>query len=52
MMQEEIMEYSAEGLKESIERDYGFKRELIQNAELCGLWHIRFQVNEIGRAHV
>ena len=41
------MEYSAEGLKESIERDYGFKRELIQNAELCGLWHIRFQVNGI-----
>lgn len=38
---------SVEELKELIERDYGFKRELIQNPELCGLWHVRFQVNGI-----
>ena len=41
------MEYSIDELKKSIERDYGFKKELVQNAELCGLWHVRFQVNGI-----
>lgn len=32
---------------EVIERDYGFKRELIKNPRLCGLWHVRFEVNGI-----
>ena len=45
--QEEIMTYKKEELMETIEKNYGFKRELIQNAELCGLWHVRFQVNGI-----
>lgn len=31
----------------AIERDYGFKRELIKNPRLCGLWHVRFEVNGI-----
>lgn len=45
--EEEIMTYKKEELMETIEKNYGFKKELIQNAELCGLWHVRFQVNGI-----
>ena len=36
-----------EQLKETIEKYYGFKRELIQNPVQCGLWHVRFEVNGI-----
>lgn len=36
-----------EELCSSIEKFYGFKRELICNAQLCGLWHVRFTVNNI-----
>lgn len=36
-----------EQLKETIEQYYGFKRELIQDPEQCGLWHVRFTVNGI-----
>lgn len=36
-----------EELSESIERDFGFKRDLIQNLVLCGLWAIRFEVQGI-----
>ncbi len=41
------MTYKKDELMETIEKNYGFKKELIQNAELCGLWHVRFQVNGI-----
>lgn len=34
-------------LLNSIEEKYGFKRELIRNPELCGLWFVRFEVNGI-----
>lgn len=34
-------------LVNSIEQIYGFKRELISNAKQCGLWHVRFTVNNI-----
>jgi hypothetical protein len=48
MSRKGIMEnYTDEQLKEYIERDYGFKKELIKNPELCGLWHLRFVVNGI-----
>lgn len=39
--------YTEKELKEIIERDYGFKKELITKPHLCGLWHIRFEVNGI-----
>ena len=39
--------YSEEQLREIIEREYGFKRELIKEPKLCGLWHVRFIVNGI-----
>lgn len=42
-----MTKYTDEQLKESIEKDYGFKKELIKNPVLCGLWHIRFEVNGI-----
>lgn len=35
--EEEIMTYSKKELMEAIEKDYGFKRELIQNAEVLTL---------------
>lgn len=41
------MQYTDEQLKECIEKDYGFKKELIKDPFLCGLWHIRFEVNGI-----
>ncbi len=31
----------------SIEKIYGFKKELIKNVEICGLWHVRFTVNSM-----
>lgn len=34
-------------LLDSIEKHYGFKRELIQNPELCGCWFVQFEVNGI-----
>ncbi len=34
-------------LKKGIEELFGFKKELIESAELCGLWHARFTVNGI-----
>lgn len=34
-------------LKRTIEEYFGFKRELIQDVEQCGLWHVRFTVNGI-----
>ena len=36
-----------EDLINSIEKIYGFKKELISNVESCGLWHVRFTVNRI-----
>lgn len=41
------MNYTEKQLKESISKDYGFNLNLIKNPELCGLWHIRFEVNGI-----
>lgn len=41
--------YTEDQLKESIEKDYGFKKELIKNPVLCGLWHIRFEVADLLR---
>lgn len=38
---------SEKELLDSIEKFYGFKRELIKNPEQCGLWHVRFEVNGI-----
>lgn len=34
-------------LKKSIEKFFGFKKELIESVEQCGLWHVRFVVNGI-----
>lgn len=34
-------------LVDSISELFGFKRELIEDAEQCGLWHVRFKVNGI-----
>lgn len=34
-------------LKKSIEKLFGFNAELIESAEQCGLWHVRFIVNGI-----
>ena len=39
--------YSDEELRKSIEKTYGFKKELIRHPELCGYWHVRFEVNGI-----
>lgn len=36
-----------EELLNSIERCYGFKRELIKKPQLCGLWFVNFEVNGI-----
>ena len=36
-----------EKLLDSIEKYYGFKRELIRNPELCGCWFVQFEVNGI-----
>ena len=36
-----------EKLLNSIEKCYGFKRELIKNPQLCGCWFVRFEVNGI-----
>ena len=41
------MYQSPDSLKQSISRLYGFQEELIENPELCGLWHVRFSVNKI-----
>lgn len=38
---------SESSLKESIEKYYGFKKELICNVEQTGLWHVHFEVNGI-----
>lgn len=38
---------SQESLLESIEKLYGFKKELIHDVEQCGCWHVRFIVNGI-----
>lgn len=40
-------EYSKTELQECISKDYGFQKELIENPEVCGLWHVRFEVNGI-----
>lgn len=39
--------YSKEELQEIISRDYGFRKELIEKPEVCGLWFVRFEVNGI-----
>lgn len=39
--------YSKTELQELIAKDYGFEKELIENPEVCGLWHVRFEVKEI-----
>lgn len=36
-----------EKILDSIESSYGFKRDLIKNPELCGLWFVNFEVNGI-----
>ena len=41
------MQKMTENLLNSIEKCYGFKRELIENPELCGCWFVRFEVNGI-----
>lgn len=41
------MYQSPDDLKQSISRLYGFQEDLIENPELCGLWHVRFSVNKI-----
>ena len=33
--------------KKAISEYYGFKEELIEDVESCGLWHVRFTVNHI-----
>lgn len=38
---------SKENLTDWIEESFGFKKELIENPELCGLWHVRFTVGSI-----
>lgn len=38
---------SEQELVNGIERFYGFKKELIRNVEQCGLWFVRFTVNNI-----
>lgn len=38
---------SKEDLLDSIEELYGFKREQIKNPELCGCFHVDFEVNGI-----
>ena len=40
-------EKEKEQLLDSIEKHYGFKRELINNPQLCGLWFVDFEVNGI-----
>ncbi len=42
-----MKQYTIEELQEIIAKDYGFQKELIKNPEVCGLWHIRFEVNGI-----
>lgn len=39
--------YSKKELQEIIARDYGFQKELIEKPEVCGLWHVRFEVRGI-----
>lgn len=39
--------YTENELKAIIEKDYGFKFDLIKNPRLCGLWYLRFEVNGI-----
>lgn len=41
------MKIEKEQLLDSIEKCYGFKRELIKNPHLCGLWFVEFEVNGI-----
>lgn len=41
------MKQSETEIKEAIAKTFGFKKELIKNASLCGLWHVRFEVNDI-----
>ena len=31
----------------AIEEYYGFKKELISNVKICGLWHVKFTVNNV-----
>lgn len=40
-------QYTQEELQEIVARDYGFQKELVKNIEVCGLWHLRFEVNGI-----
>lgn len=42
-----MQKYTEEELKNWVEETYGFKKELIQNPELCGMWFVQFEVNEI-----
>ena len=39
--------YSKAELQELIAKVYGFERKLIEKPEVCGLWHVRFEVNGI-----
>lgn len=39
--------YSKKELQEIIARDYGFQKKLIEKPEVCGLWHVRFEVRGI-----
>lgn len=42
-----MKEYSKAELQELIAKDYGFERKLIEKPEVCGMWHVRFEVNGI-----
>lgn len=42
-----MMEYTVDQLVKSIEKDFGFKKELIENPVLRGMWCIDFEVNNI-----
>lgn len=41
------MQWTISELQEIISETYGFQKELIKNPEVCGLWHVRFEVNGI-----
>ena len=39
--------YNEKELAEWVSKTYGFLKELVKELELCGLWHVRFQVNGV-----
>lgn len=42
-----MINITEDDLKACIEKDYGFRFDLIKNPVLCGLWCLRFEVNGI-----